>query len=165
VQVAARLKARNMVLQRPWASQSGVASWASLATAGGRPGQASWRRNIAPGRKAVPRLGFDLPSELVALPEWQVWLRRMRDAVIAWQLEQHRQQQSQQQQQVQQQQQDAGSGSSGTSAASLAPTGTGKLEACFALSCLTPDGLPMRQELRITVAPPAGRELLRKVLL
>lgn len=166
VRAAVRLKARNMRLPRPGASQSGLASWASLVTARGRPGQASWRRDIAPRRRPVTRLGFDLPSELVALPEWQTWLRRMRDAVIAWQLEQHKQPHppaQQQQHQPQQQQQEAGTGSSGSSTASPVPKVTGKLNACFTLTCLTPDTLPMRQELRIVVAPPAGKELLRKV--
>ncbi|KAL4855292.1 hypothetical protein ACK3TF_004046 [Chlorella vulgaris] len=158
VEEAARQKASHMRpvpddSRRNIRGRAGAAGWGGNDSVG-RCGEANWLRG---SRGYGPKLrllqSFDLPSALVRLPRWHSWLKRLRDEVVAWQLEQRKLQKAAQQegQQKQQPQQEAPS-------ASKRP-----LVASFTLNATTPDGLPMRQEIRITVDPPGARELLSLV--
>ena len=134
------------------------------------------------------RPGFDLPSEAVRLPQWQAWVRRLRDAVADWQLveeqrekqqEREREQAQREEQQGQQQQKEEGapaaaastntsastSAAAGASSASPSPppSSSRSLSGSFLAHCHTPDGLPMDQELAVTVAYPGGLQLLHQV--
>ncbi|EFN56561.1 hypothetical protein CHLNCDRAFT_51536 [Chlorella variabilis] len=203
LQQAALLKAQNMRpapadKQQSSGAGRGTAEASSSGTASSSPGGGDAGTGSTARFKVRP--GFDLPTEMVRLPRWQGWMRRLRDAVVAWQLEQHR---------AQKQAADAAAaagsgssnGSSGSSsdsvaasqhaaaaaaAAAAAPppapaaaaaekakekaglvtvTGapSGSLLASFSTACTTPDGQPMRQEVRIAVAPPIGPQLLSKI--
>jgi hypothetical protein len=124
------------------------------------------------------RPGFDLPSETVRLPQWQAWVRRLRDAVVNWQLaeeqrekqqkrEQQAQMERQQAQQGQQQAQEppavAATAAAPSASAAAAASSSRSLSGSFLARCRTPDGLHMEQELLVTVAPPGGLQLLRRV--
>jgi Sec-independent protein translocase protein TatA len=177
VEEAARQKASHM---RPVPDDSrrnikgrrGAAGWGGNDSVG-RCGEANWLRG---SRGYGPKLrllqSFDLPSALVRLPRWHSWLKRLRDEVVAWQLEQRKLQKAAQQGQEKQQPQQEGQekqqpqqeGQQKQQPQQEAPSASKRpLVASFTLNATTPDGLPMRQEIRITVDPPGARQLLSLV--
>ena len=167
VQEAAQLQSRALVPQR-------------VPAPGGNPAGGGGGDGAGAGVRFTPRPGFDLPSAVAASPQWEGWLRRLRDAVVAWQ----------QAQQAEQQQMSDATGSTGgkgstagkggseaagpavlpsspaptTADAALAQgSAPGTLSASFAIRGVSPGGAPMQQTLTLRVAAPEGRQLVQAV--